>query len=204
MRKIILTVVVLIALINASSFSALKLIKNNDFKEEKELNLYKIKVDSITREFHNSNRMELKSNGFSHVIFNAVSPEVIGGINGEWFYIEMVSLTIGEDSKNIYVKFWINNILINKWVSNDPIESNKMGRHIYPIVIEGNIQDEQIGFRVETGHIEDSQKIKDDEKIFTSKIGKKGAVLEQMSTIISTSSYLDMTPNFCPFFRKLI
>jgi len=200
MKKIlILTLTVVLILTSVNALSASKTNKKLDesiFKLDTTSELYSHKLRKNTY-------YTTTNDDFNHIIIDAKSPKVIGGMKDEWFYVEAVSVTVGSEPHKIYTKLWIEGYPIDTWVSSGVVTPDISARHIYPIVSLDNLQGVSLTFRFETGHLENDTLIKDDEKKFISKIGKPGAVLDQMSTIIDTASYLELTPNFCPFFQEI-
>ena len=192
----ILIIILILTSINTVALKTTKISDQSIFKLDTASKLYSHDISKNTY-------YVTITNNFEHIIVDAKSPKIIAGLKNEWIYIEAVSVTVGGQPHKIYTKLWIEGQLLDTWTSNDVISPDLSGRHIYPIVLMEDIPGISLTFKFETGHLENDIFVKDDEKVFTSEIGKQGAVLDQMSTIVDTTSYLEMTPTFCPFFQEI-
>lgn len=153
--------------------------------------------------FHENKEHQTINNEYSHVIDKTVTPFVIAGKNNEWIYINVITKTLGDKSKKVYITLWCEEKLIDDWESNNPIKPGQTGEHTYGFSLWKDFNKKNLEFTTETGHLEGDKRVKDDEKKFSTKIGKSHAVIDQMSTKISTNTYVEMIKRISPFYQEI-
>jgi len=153
--------------------------------------------------FYKREKYKSANNGYKHIIDEIITPFVIAGKKGEWLFVSVIAKTLGDKSKRVYITLWCEARLIDYWESEEPIEPGVTGENTYPIILWRNFRKNNLNFRVITGHLEGFQRVKDDERRFSIKIGKTDAVIDQMSTKISTNVYVEMTKKTGPMFQEI-
>lgn len=160
-------------------------------------------VEDVSHTFYKTNGYTNINNGYSHIINKTVTPFVIAGKNNEWIYINVITKTLGNKSRNVYITLRCEDELIDDWESNNPINPGKTGIHTYGFSLWKDFNKNNLEFKAETGHLEGNQRIKDDEKNFSIKIGKTRAIIDQMSTRVSTNTYVEMVKKISPFYQEI-